>query len=242
MTRPHEPIRTRYADDAAKHDFVRGMFDRAARHYDRIGAVGFLGTGHAHRKRAVLQAGLQPGMAALDVACGTGAVTRAILEVLDGTGRVCGVDPSEGMLSEARKTLGAEFRIGHAEELPFDNESFDFLSMGYALRHVADLDRAFAEFRRVLKAGGRLLILEISRPRARAGLLLARLYFRDFLPFLSWAVTGSRDARDMMAYYWETIEGCVPPDTILAALRAAGFKEAGHRVTMGIFSAYQAKR
>ncbi len=242
MPRPHEPIPTRYDDDDGKRVFVQNLFNRGAPHYDRIGRVGFIGTGHVHRKRALQQAGLKPGMDALDVACGTGAVTRAILELLAGKGRVCGVDPSEGMLTEARKSIAAEFHAGHAEALPFKDQSFDFLSMGYALRHVADLNRAFAEYHRVLRPGGRLLVLEISRPRTSFGLLCARLYFKEFLPRLSRLITGSHDAQEMMAYYWETIEGCVPPETILTALREAKFNEVKRHVVMGIFSAYHATR
>lgn len=236
--RPHESITDHYEDDAGKRTFVRDLFNRGAPHYDRIGRIGFFGTGHLHRRRALERAGLCPGMDALDVACGTGAVTRAMLEVLGGKGRVCGVDPSEGMLAEAQKSLAAEFHLGQAEALPFPDRSFDFLAMGYALRHVADLKRAFAEYHRVLRPGGRLLILEISRPQTRLGLVLSRLYFRDLLPGLSWLITGSRDARVMMSYYWETIDACVPPAAILEAIQGAGFQEVHRHPEFGIFSAY----
>lgn len=236
--RPHESIAGRYEGDEGKRKFVRDLFNRGAPHYDRIGRIGFFGTGHLHRRRALERAGLCPGMDALDVACGTGAVTRAMLEVLGGKGRVCGVDPSEGMLGEARKSLAAEFHLGQAEALPFSDASFDFLAMGYALRHVADLKRAFAEYHRVLRPGGRLLILEISRPQTRLGLVLARLYFRDLLPGLSWLVTGSPDARLMMSYYWETIDACVPPPAILEAIQGTGFQIVRRHIELGIFSAY----
>ena len=238
MIRPHEPISGRYADDTGKRQFVRELFDRGAAHYDRIGRVGFFGTGHLHRKHALQRAGLKPGMDVMDVACGTGAVTRAIMEILDGKGRVCGVDPSEGMLAEARKSVAAEFQSGHAEALPFPDRSFDFLTMGYALRHVEDLNRTFAEYHRVLRPDGRLLILEISRPKTWLGLILSRLYFRDILPNISWLITGNSDARRMMSYYWETIDACVPPAAILDAIHAAGFQDVQRHVELGIFSAY----
>ena len=236
--RPHESIAGRYENDDGKRRFVRDLFNRAAPYYDRIGRFGFLGTGQFHRRRELRQAGLQPGMDMLDVACGTGAVMRAAVEILGGRGRVCGVDPSEGMLAEARKIAGAEFHVGHAEALPFPDQSFDFLSMGYALRHVGDLQRAFAEYRRVLRPDGRLLILEISRPRPWLGLVGARLYFRDLLPGLSWLLTGSGDARLLMSYYWETIDACVPPNAILAAIAGADFQQVERHVELGIFSAY----
>lgn len=241
IMRPHETIADRYADEAGRRTFVQALFNRGAAHYDRIGRIGFFGTGHFHRRRAVQQAGLRPGMDVLDVACGTGAVTRAIIEVIKGQGRVCGVDPSEGMVAEARKSIAAEFHLGCAEALPFPDASFDFLSMGYALRHVTDLRLAFAEYRRVLRPGGRLLILEISRPKTRLGRLLARGYFRDLLPGLSWLITGSRDAREMMSYYWETIEACVPPAAIMEAMQGAGLLNVRRHVELGIFSAYTAQ-
>ena len=167
-------------------------------------------------------------------------IARAIVELLKGQGKVTGVDPSEGMLAEARRNVKADFRIGRAESLPVPDASCDFLSMGYALRHVEDLAVAFKEYKRVLRTGGRLLILEISRPSSRVGMALTRLYFRDFLPWMSRVVTGSSDAREMMAYYWETIDACVPPGDIIEALKEAGFQDVNRRVELGICSQYRA--
>ena len=118
---------------------------------------------------------------------------------------------------------------------------FEFLSMGYALRHVGDLVTTFKEYRRTLKPGGKLLLLEITRPRTAPARFLAWIYFGLILPTLSFLITGSRDAREMMSYYWETIDACVPPETILEALEKAGFKNVNPRVEMGIFSEYQAE-
>ena len=240
MSKPHQPILKRYDSVEAKHGYVRDLFNRGAKHYDRVCQVGFLGTGGTYRRRALRGAGLEKGMRVLDVACGTGAVTRAILEVIGADGSVIGVDPSEGMLDVAREEVAAEFRVGRAEQLPVEDEGFDFLSMGYALRHVEDLGTAFAEYHRVLKTDGKLLILEISRPRTAAGMNLAKAYFGHVMPWISAAVTGSGDAREMMAYYWETIEACVPPESILDALDQAGFREVERRVVGGIFSEYMA--
>ncbi len=238
--RPHDAIPDRYADETTKRSFVGDVFSHGARYYDRIGRIGFFGTGKFYRKRAVERAGLRPGMQALDVACGTGAVTRVIFEALGGAGQVCGVDPIENMLAEARKSVPVPFHLGHAEALPFPDRSFDFLSMGYALRHVSDLNRTFNEYRRVLRPGGRLLILEITRPQARLAFVLSRLYFRDILPTVSWMVTGSSAAFKMMSYYWQTIDACVPPSTIMAAMSQAGFLDVQHVVELSVFSAYTA--
>src|SRR5260370_22141783 len=102
-------------------------------------------------------------MKLLDVATGTGQVARAALPILAESGAVIGLDPSGGMLREARKSLSVPLVLGKAEELPFGDDRFDFLTMGYALRHVADLGVAFGECRRVLNTGGRLPLPPISR-------------------------------------------------------------------------------
>jgi demethylmenaquinone methyltransferase/2-methoxy-6-polyprenyl-1,4-benzoquinol methylase len=241
MTAPHETIAGRYGGPDGKTAYLRSLFDRGAAHYDRVNGFGFLWSGGAYRRRALRLAGLRPGMDVLDVACGTGPIARQCVRLLRGTGSVVGVDPSAGMLAVARARVhGVEFRDGHAEALPAADGSADFLVMGFALRHVAELERAFREFRRVLRPGGRVLVLEISRPRSRLGLALARLYFRDVLPRLTRLATGSRDAHEMMSYYWETIAACVPPDAILGAMRAAGFAGVARRTELGMFSAFTA--
>jgi demethylmenaquinone methyltransferase/2-methoxy-6-polyprenyl-1,4-benzoquinol methylase len=90
----------------------------------------------------------------------------------------------------------------------------------------------------VLRPGGRLLVLEITRPRSRAGLAAIRLYLGTVVPALTGALTGSREARRLFRYYWDTIAHCVPPETILTALREAGFATAERSVVLGIFSEY----
>lgn len=243
MTAPHPSIPTRYRTEVDKPAWLRHLFDRCAPHYDRINGFGFLWSGGLYRRRMLKRAGLRPGMDVIDVACGTGPVTRAIVRVMQGRGHVVGVDPSAGMLGVARARVpAAEFREGHAEAIPAGDQSADFLSMGFALRHVGQLESTFAEFRRVLRPGGRVLVLEVSRPGSRLGRFLARTYFRDVLPRLTKWFTGSRDAREMMSYYWETIDACVPPDAIVAAMRSVGFADAQRTTELGLFSAFTATR
>lgn len=239
MAQPHQIIETRYSNEDGKQRYLRQLFNEGAPHYDRIGWIGSLGTGHTYRKRALKRAGLKPGMKVLDVACGTGAVTKAILQVLDGSGSVTGVDPSPGMLQQARSHVTAEFCEGQAEALPFPDDCFDFLTMGYALRHVADLHQTFAEYRRVLRPGGRLLLLEITRPKSGLALALTRFYFRDLLGWIIRLTGGNKTSREMMTYYWETIEACVPPEHILTALKESGYAGVNRRADAGIFSEYR---
>ena len=105
-----------------------------------------------------------------------------------------------------------------AEALPFADASFDFVSMGYALRHVADLGRLFAGYRRVLRPGGRVLLLEIAPPESRLRQGLLKAYLGGVVPVLSRLAGGG--SATLMRYYWDTIEACVPPPEILRQLRA----------------------
>jgi demethylmenaquinone methyltransferase/2-methoxy-6-polyprenyl-1,4-benzoquinol methylase len=142
------------------------------------------------------------------------------------------------MLRQARKTLPVALVQGRAEELPFGDDHFDFLSMGYALRHVADLGVAFRECLRVLRPGGRLLILEVSRPRSAAARWGLRIYLQKVLPLIMRIGTGSPQAGLLMEYYWDTIAECVPPDTILTVLRSSGFAGVDRRLRGGLLSEY----
>jgi demethylmenaquinone methyltransferase/2-methoxy-6-polyprenyl-1,4-benzoquinol methylase len=144
------------------------------------------------------------------------------------------------MLNIARTKLAANFILGRAEQMPLPDNTFDFLTMGYALRHVTALETTFREYRRVLKPGGKLLILEVTKPTGRVSGFFFRLYFGRIYPALTRLFTRSTDARDMMKYYWETMDACVPPDTVLRALSDAGLTEVKRHVVLGLFSEYTA--
>ena len=96
------------------------------------------------------------------------------------------------------------------EQLPVADERFDFVSMGYALRHVVDLNATFREFQRVLKPGGVLLILEIAQPTTPLKRTALKFYLGRVIPLLGRLSTGQREMQTLMRYYWDTIENCVP--------------------------------
>lgn len=237
---PHPPLTEHYTSSEAKPAFVNRLFDAGAKHYDGVVDWGFLRSGSFYRRWVQQRHGLKPGHKVLDVACGTGLVAVEAMKILGTAENITCLDPSEGMLAVARTKLPATFVQGRAEQMPFADESFDFLTMGYALRHVTSLEATFREYHRVLRRGGRVLILEVTKPSSRAGNFFFRLYFGRIYPALTQLFTRSRDARNMMRYYWETMDACVPPETVLSALRSAGFSEVKRTPMLGLFSEYSA--
>lgn len=237
---PHPTLRDYYSADEDRQAFVTALFDGAARHYDRVCGLMSLGSGSWYRRRALERVGLRPGMRVLDVATGTGLVARAAAHILGNPQAVIGVDPSAGMLREAKRTLASPVVQGRIEELPFAPGRFDVLSIGYALRHAADLEVAFRECQRVLKPGGRLLVLEISRARTRGPRALLRFYLTWVLPLLMRLRTRDRHAQVLTRYYWDTIESCVPPETVMDVLRQSGFSDVHRTVLGGVLSEYTA--
>lgn len=242
MVAPHPPISGYYEQPADKRAFLTSIFDDTAADYDKVEHWLSLGSGRWYRRQTLERCGLRPGMQVLDVAVGTGLVAREALRVLAGRGRVVGVDPSPGMLAHARENLGIETVVATAEALPLEGGSFDFVSMGYALRHVEDMAAAFSQFARVLKPGGRVCILEITRPRTRLGRALLRAYLGAVGAVMGRLTRLAPRTPELWAYYWETIDRCVPPERVLQALRDAGFMDVQREVTGGVFTEYTGVR
>src|SRR3954471_5610054 len=167
MLPPHPTLPRYYEDEGARAGFVRRIFDAGAADYDRVERMMALGSGSWYRRTALRRAGLAAGMRVLDVAIGTGLVAREEVGIVGDPSLVLGLDPSPGMLAQAVQNLSVRVVMGRAEQLPLGDAQFDFLSMGYALRHISDLSKAFAEFHRVVRPGGTVCILEITPPRNR---------------------------------------------------------------------------
>jgi demethylmenaquinone methyltransferase/2-methoxy-6-polyprenyl-1,4-benzoquinol methylase len=235
---PHPILPAYYANADGKRGFVGRMFDAAAGDYERVDRLLAFGSGGWYRRQALQRAGLAPGMRMLDVAVGTGLVAREAVRILGNARSVIGVDPSAGMIAAA--SGGLTLVRGRAERLPFADAAFDFLALGYALRHLSDLPATFAEFRRVLRPGGRLLVLEITRPEGSVAKALLRLYMRGMVPLLSRVVARHAETPVLYRYYWDTIEACAPPASVLQTLSAAGFTCPERVVNFGIFSEFRA--
>jgi len=239
---PHAVLSDYYRDAAAREAYVRSAFDDTAEDYDRIERLLGFGSGSWYRRQALLRAGLRPGMDVIDVGMGTGLVAKEILRLTGEPRRLAGVDPSPGMI--AQSGLPAEVRCldGRAENIPLSSASADYITVGYALRHIADLSAAFAEFARVLKPGGRVLILEITRPAGTLANTLLRAYMRGVVPTVARLVARRPQTAQLWRYYWDTIEACAPPQAVLRTLADAGFESAERHVELGIFSEYRALR
>ena len=237
---PHQPLTDYYADASQREGFVRDIFDETAPWYDW--AVWFLsfGSGNWYRREAVKRIGLAPGMRLLDLASGTGPVARAAAEVTKDPRAIVGADASIGMLLSGR-TQSPKIQ-SPAEILPFRDQSFDRITIGFALRHFADLAQVFAECHRVLRPGGRLLILEITAPESRIARAFLGAYMGVLAPIAIRIRSRNARAAQLFRYYWETTRDCVRPNVILDALRDAGFTDAQRKVELGIFSEYSGLR
>jgi demethylmenaquinone methyltransferase/2-methoxy-6-polyprenyl-1,4-benzoquinol methylase len=219
---------------------VRAMFGGIARRYDLLNAVLSLGEDRRWRRRAAQLTRLARGGRALDVCTGTGALARLLWRRVGPSGSVLGVDITEEMLSlAARAVPEVEFRVADALELPVPERAFDAVTMAFGLRNIADHQRALREVWRVLRPGGRVVILEFSTPRAVMRPLY-RQYSRMVIPRVARLLLGRTGAYD---YLTSSISAFPGPDVVAGWLREAGFERVGfERMTVGIVALHWGRR
>lgn len=240
---PHPELKDYYRSEHERRSMLKMLFDRNAPRYDAITQWLSLGSGRWHRAQTLKQAGVTKGTSMLDVACGTGMVTLAAQRLVGEDGSVIGLDASFGMLAEAKSRGCRRLSRGMAEQLPFPDNAFDIVTMGYALRHVIDLNVVFAEYFRTLRPGGKILLMEIARPESRVSLAFAKLYMKKLVPTLAGIGSDNESAATLMRYYWDTIEHCVPMPVITAALDQAGFTDIHvNRLFGGLIKDYTAQK
>jgi demethylmenaquinone methyltransferase/2-methoxy-6-polyprenyl-1,4-benzoquinol methylase len=230
------------ANPARQLSFVRDLFNRLAPHYDGVNQLFSMGSGAWYRRFCLRRAGVRPGVLVIDVAVGTGLLAREALTLTGDRQAVIGIDVSEAMLAIAKSNLGIPLIQGAAEALPLAPGIADFVTMGYALRHVADLDAALHEAIRILRPGGAIVLLEISAPRKRLNRMLASAYIGGFLPLLSWLMTRERGAGTLMRYHWETIANTMPPEGVMRALSETGFSKVSCISYFGLFKHYSGEK
>jgi demethylmenaquinone methyltransferase / 2-methoxy-6-polyprenyl-1,4-benzoquinol methylase len=199
---PHPMIERYYATGDQKRVFLRSIFDDTAGDYDRVERWLSLGSGSWYRRQALRRAGLSQGMSVVDVAMGTGLVTREARALVGPDASIIGIDPSPGMM--AQSNLNITSHVARAEAIPVPDASADFVSMGYALRHLEDLVVAFREFARVLKPGGTVCILEITKPRSRIGQFGMKAYLSTLGATVGLFTKLSPRTPELWSYYWQT--------------------------------------
>ncbi len=231
-----------YADPVRRSGTTRLRFNRWARHYDLINLIFSLGSGAWYRRSCLRQAGVAPGLVVVDVAVGTGLLAREAQKLMQGTGTLIGVDVSESMLAVARKSLDIPLLQATAEALPLAAGAADFVTMGYALRHVSDIDLTLREAWRVLRPGGRLVLLEITAPSNSVAKRAAGLVVGGLLPIVSLLLARDRQARALMSYHWQTIATYGPMEAVLQTLRSCGFESVSCKSELDLFRCYSAQK
>ena len=216
---------------------VRAMFDRIAGFYDLMNSVMTAGLHHRWRARAADLAALEPGGSALDVACGTGDLAIELARRVGTAGEVIGSDFAEEMLVRARaKTAAGVVSGGHlvwewgnALELPYASGRFDAATVGFGARNFSDLDRGLAEMTRVVRPGGRVVVLEITTPRRPPLSTFYRVWFDRVVPLIG-RLTGEQEA---YTYLPSSVRRFPGPEGLAAAMQRAGLGDIRWILTAG---------
>jgi len=210
-----------------KKEKIQEMFDRIAPSYDRLNHLMSLNVDRRWRRKSLREIVDGTPQRILDVACGTGDSTIAIARAAAEGSHVTGADISEGMMGlvmdKARRADvdgRIDLQVADGEALPFGDGTFDRVSCAFGIRNFEHKDKGLSEFCRVLKPGGKAVILELSVPRSRAVRWVYDLYFLHILPWIGGKVSGDKAA---YAYLPASVHAFPPPEAFLDMLRGAGF-------------------
>ena len=230
----------------AKKEGIRKMFDNIAPDYDRLNHILSLNIDKIWRKKAVRElADEARPLNVLDVACGTGDFTIEIAGKVAKGSKVVGVDISEGMIAVGREKLAehgidAVLEVADCEALPYDDNTFDRISVGFGVRNFEHLELGLGEMYRVLTPGGKLVVLELSVPSNAFIRWCYKLYFLKVLPFIGGLVSGNRSAYE---YLPASVLRFPAPDKFMEMMRSAGFDVVEHTaLTLGICRMYVGKK
>ena len=228
MTDPHPDVTpsglATESGNAAPTPEVRVMFDRISGVYDPMNLAISAFQEPRWRRRLVDAAGLEPGGSALDVASGTGKVAADLHARVGRFGRVLGVDISPGMIDVAQRRFagrqGLEYVVGDALALPTEDGSFDAATIAFGMRNLPDYRRGFEEMARSVRPGGRVLCLEIARPRSRLARFM-RWWFDRIVPLIG-TVAGQGSA---YAYLVRSVQSYPSPERVADIMREAGLRD-----------------
>lgn len=225
-----------------KKEGIRRLFNNIASDYDRLNHILSLNIDKGWRRKAVREIADQNSpVKVLDVACGTGDFTIEIARKVASGSEVIGVDISEGMMEIGKEKIrkagvSAEMSVADCEALPYDQNTFDRISVGFGVRNFEHLDLGLSEMFRVLKPYGKLVILELSLPSNSFIRTCYMLYFQKILPVVGGLLTGDRGAYE---YLRTSVLRFPAPDKFMAMLKSAGFEQVEHRsLTFGICRMY----
>ena len=225
-----------------KKEGIRSLFNSIASDYDRLNHILSLNIDKGWRRMAVKEiADKDSPVKVLDVACGTGDFTIEIARKVAAGSEVIGVDISEGMMEIGKEKIlkagvSAEMYVADCEALPYDQNTFDRIAVGFGVRNFEHLDLGLREMCRVLKPDGKLVILELSLPSNRFVRGCYMLYFQKVLPFIGGFLSGDRGAYE---YLRTSVLRFPAPDKFIAMLKSAGFESVEHRsLTFGICRMY----
>jgi demethylmenaquinone methyltransferase / 2-methoxy-6-polyprenyl-1,4-benzoquinol methylase len=209
---------------------VRAMFDRISGVYDLMNTVMTAGLHHRWRERAADLAAVGPGDSALDVACGTGDLAIELARRVGPNGEVIGSDFADEMLERARaKAPALQWEWGNALELPYAGGRFDAATVGFGARNFSDLDRGLSEMARVVKPGGRVVVLEITTPRRPPLSTFYSLWFDRIVPLIG-RLSGENEA---YTYLPNSVKRFPGPEGLAAAMERAGLRDIRWILTAG---------
>lgn len=203
---------------------MREMFDRIAGRYELLNALMSVGLNRIWNKKAFQATGLRPGGRALDLACGTGSLTRDLAKRVGPEGYVLGIDFSKEMVGAAKKRpmSNVEYVLGDATDLQgVEDGSFDAATIAYGARNIPNLDALFGEMARAVRPGGRAVCLEIARPRGRFFATFYGLWFDRLVPWLGTKVSGDAWA---YSYLPESVKAFVAPGELAEIMRRNGLQ------------------
>ena len=230
----------------AKKEGVRKLFDNIAPDYDKLNHILSLNIDKGWRKKAVRNlVDTQEPLKVLDVACGTGDFTIEIAQKVAKGSEVIGVDISEGMMAVGREKIkkagvSAELFVADCEDLPYSDNTFDRISVGFGVRNFEHLELGLSQMCRVLTPGGKLVILELSVPSNAFIRWCYKLYFLKILPAIGGMISGDRGAYEYLPASVLRFPG---PDKFIPMLKSAGFAQGEHTpLTLGICRMYVAKK
>jgi demethylmenaquinone methyltransferase / 2-methoxy-6-polyprenyl-1,4-benzoquinol methylase len=206
------------------------MFDRIAGLYDRMNSVMTAGLHHEWRRRAADLADLSPGDRALDVATGTGDLALELATRVAPGGEVVGMDFAERMLELARAKAGARVRFesGNALALDYSDHEFDAATVGFGARNFSDLQRGLSEMARVVRPGGRVVVLEITTPRRPPLSTFFDLWFDHAIPALGRVVDS-----EAYSYLPSSVKRFPGPEQLAALMWGVGLRDVRYVVTAG---------